>query len=275
LRRMPPHYPGKMRFARWALASTITRTNVIVDVAAGLFIVPHLAEPVAFNLLVNGVYEPETAGYLVSHLQLGDVVVDIGANIGTFSLMAARLVGSSGRVLAIEASPKVFPYLAKNIEMSQLGNIQAFHCAAANRNAESVSFWEAPDDKFGMGALAPQFNTEPCRIAAYKLDDLLRSAGIKQVAVIKLDVEGAEANVLQGALDLLQNSVAPAVVFEFCDWAEARFPGHRPGDAQRLLMDLGYEIWRLNDFDRGGQPIPEPLSSGFGMLVATRMRTGS
>ncbi len=62
----------------------------------------------------------------------------------------------------------------------------------------------------------------------------------------------------------------PLVVFEFCDWAEARVPKACVGEAQRLLFSYGYSIWQLTDFLRGGRPLREPLENNSAMLVASR-----
>jgi FkbM family methyltransferase len=249
----------------------LPRSDVIIEALSGdRFLVPQLSESVAFHLFVDGIYEPATDAYLRTVLEARDVFVDVGANIGVFALRAARRVGNTGRVLAIEASPNVFRYLVKNIELSGLANVKAIHCAASDHHSEGLSFWEAPRSNFGMGALVPQFEAAPHFVPCRTLDELLGLAGIKHVSLLKVDVEGAEADVFRGALRFLRSSPAPIIIFEFCDWAEARFPGRRPGDSQRVLMHLGYEIWRLEDLQLGGRSLSEPLVEGFEMLVAMR-----
>jgi FkbM family methyltransferase len=251
----------------------LPRSDIIVDDLSGdRFLVPQLSEPVAFHLFVDGIYEPATDACLQTLLEAGDVFVDVGANIGVFALSAARLVGNTGRVLAIEASPNVFRYLVKNIELNGLPNVIAMQCAVSDHDSEGLSFWEAPISNFGMGALVPQFGVAPHFVLCHTLDEVLGLAGIKQVTVLKVDVEGAEADVFRGASHLLQSSPPPTIIFEFCDWAEARFPGRQPGDSQRLLIDLGYEVWRLEEFQVGARPLSEPLVEGFEMLVALRTR---
>src|SRR5262249_26308704 len=124
-----------------------------------------------------------------------------------------------------------------------------------------------PKSKFGMGALVPQFHTVPCFVPCCRLDDMPQLAGVKSITALKVDVEGAEADVFRGALRLLMSAPPPIIIFEFCDWAEARFTGRQPGAAQQLLIDLGYELWRLEDFQRGAQPLFESLKKGFETLV--------
>ena len=102
------------------------------------------------------------------------------------------------------------------------------------------------------------------------LDEILESNKVQRVAVVKVDVEGHEAAVFRGAQKLLLSSPAPAIVFEFCDWAEARFAGGYPGEAQEFLMRLGYRIHRLAAPGKLGRPLDVPLTAGSAMLVAER-----
>ena len=121
-----------------------------------------------------------------------------------------------------------------------------------------------------MGSLRAQFGAKPIEVPATTLDEVLEEARIGHVDLLKVDVEGFELGVFKGAHGLLTGARPPLVVFEFCDWAEARVPNSRVGDAQRLLLSYGYSIWRLTDFLRGQRPLRVPLESNYAMLVASR-----
>ena len=121
-----------------------------------------------------------------------------------------------------------------------------------------------------MGSLGAQFHNEPVPVLCRTLDHVLKEQGIERVDVIKVDVEGVEAAVFEGAKELLTGEHPPVIVFEFCDWAENRVVGGRAGDAQRLLMSWGYRIWRLADIVKGWPPLVNVLTTGFEMLVATK-----
>jgi FkbM family methyltransferase len=270
LKRLSSRVPGKARLARAMLRRVEATEDVVVEGPDGArFFVPHLADPIGFHLLVDGQYERETAEFILGRLSPGDVFVDVGANIGVFTVPAASRVGPRGRVLAVEPSPPVFSYLRRNIRLNRLGNVLALAVAASDDNRAEVPFYAAPAEKFGMGALAPQFDQPPCTVSTRTLDALVADAGIDRVAVLKVDVEGHELGVFRGCRMLLERSSGPAVVFEFCDWAERRFPG-APGEAQEFLSSLGYRIWRLRNRSRGAPPLPSPLRSGSAMLVALR-----
>ena len=121
-----------------------------------------------------------------------------------------------------------------------------------------------------MGSLAPQFSSKPTAVAGKTLDHILSEEGIEHVDLLKVDVEGFEFHVFQGARKLLTSEKPPLIAFEFCDWAEARVPQGKAGNAQQLLREWGYEIWRLSDYVRRGRPLREALISGFEMLVGIK-----
>jgi FkbM family methyltransferase len=231
-----------------------------------------LRDPIGFHLAISGSYERTAVDFVLKQLAPGMTFVDVGANIGVFTIPAARRVGPLGTVVAIEASPSIFSYLVRNVGLNDLGNVQLIQCAVLDRNGPNVPFYEAPVSHFGMGALAAQFGTRPIAVPARTLDDILADEGIRCVGVLKVDVEGYEAAVFRGAQRLLVGSTDPLVVFEFCDWAEARVSGGQVGDAQRVLCDAGYRIWRLRDFIKRKRPKPleKVITKGYEMLVAVR-----
>jgi len=271
LRILPSRFFGKARLGRLVLGSRLESADIVVECGRGnRFLVPCLREPVAFELLINGAYESETLALLLRAASGNGVFVDVGANIGASTVPLAKQL-NSGTVVAIEASPAVYPYLARNIELNDLRNIRLHHCAALDHDRDSVAFYEAPKDHFGMGALAPQFSGKAVPVTARTLDSILDQDSIDRVDVLKVDVEGFEGQVFVGATKLLAGSRAPTIIFEFCDWAERRIQNAPIGHAQRFLLDLGYSIYRLADFmSLRPQPLRKPLVAGYEQLVAYR-----
>lgn len=271
LRLCPPGVRGKTRLARAVLKPWQEAENVVLrDRENSVFLIPSLREPMALHLLADGVFEPDVANLLREHLRPGGVFVDVGANIGIFTVMAAKRVGSSGKVIAIEPSLRVYPYLEHNVRGNDLENVVLRHCAAYSREASGLSFFEAPVHKFGMGALAPQFDAQPTTIRARPLDAIFAELGVDYVDVIKVDVEGFEADVFRGAKQLLTSRKPPLIVFEFADWAEARKPNGKVGDAQRVLLDFGYVLWGLSDFIKGRPALTGVITKDFAMIVAAK-----
>jgi FkbM family methyltransferase len=265
---------GKARLARTLLGPSLGARDVKISGRRGIeFIAPSLQESVGFHLLIDGVYESELLGFMLGKLQpkaAGAVFVDVGANIGSFTLPVGKSLGAGGRVIAIESSPTIFPYLKRNVDLNGLSNISLIQCAASDTDLQEVPFYEAPIDSFGMGSLGAQFNGKPIPVITRTLDSILSERGVDRVDLIKVDVEGFEVGVFRGAEKLLNGPGAPLIVFEFCDWAEDRVPGGQRGNAQRALKDYGYRIWKLHDFLQGKQPLADALTAGFETLVAIK-----
>jgi FkbM family methyltransferase len=231
-------------------------------------VVPNLLEPVGLSLWMDGVYEPETLQFLNRHVSSDAVFVDVGANIGVFSISLAR---HAERVIAIEPSPQVLPYLTGNVALNHLSNVEIAACAAGVADRDSVPLYIPPESHFGMASSAPQFNVAPTGVPAGSLDAILLAHAVRRVSVMKIDTEGYEAHVFLGAQGLLRGSSPPPLVFEFCDWAEERaFPG-RKGWAQEILLDAGYALWALPDYLRDGPPMNEPVVHGSHSIVGIPM----
>lgn len=263
LRRLPAGLRGKARVARWLLARRLGVGDVVIDALHDVrFIVPNLLDPVGFHLFIDGVYEPLEIDWILNRLAPGDVYVDVGANIGALAVPAAKRVGASGRVVAIEASPCIAEYLNKNIALNELSNVTVCCIAADSSTESSVPFYVASAERFGMGALTPQYGGTATPVQSMRLDDLLASLNVDRVHVLKIDVEGFEVRVLAGAQKLLRGQNPPAVLFEYYDWAERS--AATPGDAQRLLLDCGYRLWMLDGWLRNEAPLAACVTGGQG-----------
>jgi FkbM family methyltransferase len=267
LRLIPPGTRGKMRLARLLLPLRAHRSGRIVTLASGEQLsAPSLHEPVAFHCLVDGTYEPELTALLERYLPPGGTFLDVGANIGVFTLTAARIAGPLGRVIAIEASPEIGGFLSRNIAANGCPNVTLVAKAAAENGPQRLAFWPAPAEKFGMGALAPQFDAAAIAVDADTIDNIVTALDIAHVDLIKMDIEGFEAAALRGARRLLSSSRPPPVIIEFADWAENR-AGARCGDAQRVLQELGYKL-KLIRRDGRLQDLTEPLARGSASILA-------
>jgi FkbM family methyltransferase len=267
LRVIPPSTRGKMRAARAILGSARDARDVVVQDRWGhRFLIPQVGSPIGLDLLVNGVYEPLELELALRLLQPGSTFVDVGANIGCYSIALAAAIRPGGRVLAIEASPRLQPYLERNIVMNGLHTIEIVALAAGEREG-TTAFHEAPSHSFGMGSIAPQFNSRPLQLPMSTLDRILQERAVERVDLMKVDVEGFELGVFRGARRALTGAHPPAVLFEFLDWAEER-AGLRVGAAQESLLDWGYRLWTSSGFVRGAPPLDAPMRSGGAMLLA-------
>src|SRR5919107_1194569 len=139
----------------------------------------------------------------------GDIVVDIGANIGRYTLIASKRVGTNGKVVAIEAHPGNFEMLNRNIKLNRLTNVIPLNYAAYSKETKIKLY--VPDEESGYTiyhTLMERTGKKFVEVNANTLDYLLQLNEIRQEEVnwIKIDVEGAELEVLKGATNVLSKS---------------------------------------------------------------------
>ncbi len=267
-RKIPRTVRGRWRLAKLLIGRDLDVTDVELSTKGGYaLLVPSLHEPVAFGVLIEGDYEIETWNLIREYLPKGGTFVDVGANVGVFTLRAADHVGATGRVVAIEASPSVFPYLQHNVRRSGYKNISCVQVAVSEREGREVAFYDAPATSFGMGSMAPQFGSPAKPVIGKTLDGILKETGVDRVDVVKVDVEGFEAAVFRGAVQMLTSTPRPVIVFEFLDWAEGR-AGEELGAAQSILLGHEYILRRLLTNGNLGDVLTQPLTAGGAMIVA-------
>jgi FkbM family methyltransferase len=151
----------------------------------------------------------------------GDIVVDVGAHYGRYTLIASKCVGPNGKVVAIEAHPNNFELLNRNIKLNELKNIRSLNYAAYSKE-EKIKLYLPNEQQLGQSiyntVMSNRAETQEnfVEVKANTLDYLLQSNGIKQEEVnwIKIDVEGAEYEVLKGAKDILSKSKDISLLIE-------------------------------------------------------------
>lgn len=203
-----------------------------------------------------GMWEPPLTRWLQRTLRPGDTFVDVGANIGYYSLLASGLVGSPGRVVAIEAFPDFREVLSANIAMNGARNVRVAGEAVSDR-AEVLRFTLASSANMGANSIVPYPGEAEAQadVPARTLPAILTSAELSGARVIKVDVEGAEGAVVRGlapALGCLRPDaelaieVTPERLAQLGDTAEQLLAA---------LSEHGFHPYRLpNDYDAAGYP---------------------
>ena len=144
-----------------------------------------------------GTYELEKQKFFEKVVKKDDVVYDIGANVGFYTLLASELIGPNGRVFAFEPLPRNIFYLKKHIKLNKLNNIAIIEAAVSDKKGV-LNFSEYESNATGRLGKEGQL-----KVSSVVLDDLLKDGKILPPNVLKIDVEGAEAEVLKGAGDIL------------------------------------------------------------------------
>lgn len=177
-----------------------------------------------------GLWEPYVRREM--NLKKGDVVIDIGAHIGYYTLMAAKAVGEKGIVVSIEPDPRNLFVLRKNIKLNKLHNVTICNFAlSSSRGQTAMKLEENP--LFSSFAMTPlETNTTQLVVKTISLDELCKILGIEHVDWLKIDVEDGASKVLQGGIETLGKF--PNMIIEVPD-----------DETLDLLNRLGYDIEQL------------------------------
>ena len=157
-------------------------------------------------------FDPEERAFLAERVKPGFVFVDVGANVGGYSLFVARLAGGNGKVLAVEPQPHIFERLVFNIRQNSTGLVKALDCAVADKTGEVTLFMDAKNA--GESSVKIIGNTEgrSIRVPAKTLLQPLHDEGFEHVDAMKIDVEGAEDLILEPFLRQAPESLWPPIL---------------------------------------------------------------
>ncbi|MDT9600302.1 FkbM family methyltransferase [Sphingosinicella rhizophila] len=146
-------------------------------------------------------WEPNVSRTFEEIVREGDTVVDVGANIGYYTLLLSKLVGPTGRVISIEALPKLAAVVERHVEANRLGNVRVVNIAAAAEPGE-VTLYEGPATNIGHTTTrADRGQPATDRVKALPLTDILSADELSKVTLIKIDIEGGEVPVVSQILD--------------------------------------------------------------------------
>ncbi|MCM3878414.1 MAG: FkbM family methyltransferase [Thermoanaerobaculia bacterium] len=178
----------------------------------------------------HGEYEPALTRLTTRVVGRGDTCLDIGANIGWYTVLLRRLVGSSGAVHAFEPNPPVFARLVENVALAGAPPNVYLHPLGLGRETRAADLHVFEGIADGHASMSDQgragFSTVSCPVR--RLDDVLKESGLDRVSFVKMDVEGAELGVLEGAGRLFSQPTPPVWLIEMAR-ETARTFGYGPG----------------------------------------------
>lgn len=205
-------------------------------------------------LYLFGVWEPHLTAWLHRRLQPGDTFIDVGANIGYYTLLAAHLTGPTGHVTAIEPSPDFGRILTRTARIAHR-TVRLITAAASDTTGQVTLYTPTPTNLGNTTIIASNNPAPSFTAAAAPLTALLNPDEIATARVIKIDAEGAEAAVIRGllpALDQLPTNVE--LVIEITPRALAQL-GHSPEAITTPLCEAGFHAYRLtNDYTAHSYP---------------------
>ncbi len=207
---------------------------------AGLKIVPLEGD----REIALGRYEVPVQTALFANLDDGGVFYDIGANIGFFSLLASRRVGPRGRVYAFEPLPRNAAAIERSARLNGFSGLEVFEVAAGAESGVA----DLNLARHIGGAVLASVGTPPDRrgsiaVEIVAIDDVIAERGLRPPSLVKIDVEGAEPDVIRGMRATLQTH-RPALIVELDDATDAGLE-RKTDDLFALLAGLGYRLERL------------------------------
>ncbi len=227
-------YINSQEFRQRGLLTPSLDERPIISEVDGFKIATDPKDDLIGRHILAGNYEPEVAGLIREHLRPGMTFLDVGANVGFFSLMAASIVGDKGTVIAVEPSPSNVRLLEISRVLNAFENLE-IHAVAADEKMRLLSYSTA----FSNGPTnEPADDVERLMLShmvpSMKIDQII---GKRRVDICKIDVEGFEHIALRGASSLLKRH-KPIIVSEFA-------PDNIKGGADSYLdylICLGYQI---------------------------------
>jgi FkbM family methyltransferase len=207
---------------------------------------------VSKTLREQGIWEAYETQLFIACLQDGAKVLDIGANIGYYSVLASLFLGANGQVLAYEPNPENFTVLEKNIAINSCTNVQAFQLALSNIDEEG--FLYLSDDNFGDHQIYDNNQDRHKQQISLVNGDAHTKQFLHKANLIKIDTQGAEWQVLQGISQLIKNSLPQLqMIIEFSP-NSLRLAGSEPDELLQYIFGLNLPITMIDHI--GHQLIP-------------------
>lgn len=227
-------------------------------------------EAFILKYIANGQhYEPDVSSTLLQIVQEGDVVVDVGANAGFFTVLAATLTGPTGRVVSFEPGDNNLDRLKNNIALNNYAHVTLIEQPACDVPGE-VRFFINSDDSGGNALWDPgEFKgnvksaaaPRPITMQGTTVDAEIERLGLPAPKVIKIDTEGAELTVLKGCRKLLTGRRTPYVIAEYHPTGLEKM-GASPYELRAFMAGFGYSAFFI--YYDGALPRLVPLDTEIG-----------
>lgn len=205
----------------------------------------------SLGLSIYGIYEPFETELVKKEIKNGDVVLDIGANIGYYTLVFAKIVGERGKVFAFEPDPTNFSLLKKNIEINGYKNVILVQKAVSNKTGK-IKLYICEDNKGDHRIYNSHDGRQSIEVEVIRLDDYFKNYS-GQINFIKMDTQGAEGGAIQGMFDILRKNNVK-ITTEFWPIGLKRF-GIDPQKYLKLLIEFGFKLHEVDEREKRIKPV--------------------
>jgi FkbM family methyltransferase len=217
-------------------------------------------------------FESNERKFLNDFLRKGDLFIDIGANIGLFTLIASYCVGKNGCVYSIEPCSKTYRRLVRNVELNGMNNVKCEQIALTDHTGQ-VEMNVSLDGYDAWNSIAQPISGDTFTIESVKarsLDDFSREHQLMgSVTMMKIDVEGWESHVISGGCETLSRTDAPVLQVEFTDQA-SQSAGTSCQALYHQLENLGYRMYLYDGISKRIVPYPMRESYPYVNLLAVK-----
>lgn len=190
-----------------------------------------------------GEYEKNEIDYLYSELKKGDTFIDVGGNIGLFSLNASKIVGENGKVYAFEAFKPNYDQFQNHIILNDCKNITLEHLAVSDQKSFIEILYNENYSNVGMASSYLQEYTSKEQVESISLDEYVKQKQISKIDLIKIDIEGGEFSALKGMNEILTH-YQPKIVIEINSIA-LKSSSHSEQELISLLTEKGYKKMKI------------------------------
>ncbi|MCV0411906.1 FkbM family methyltransferase [Nitrosarchaeum sp.] len=195
-------------------------------------------------LSVYGYHEKTETKVVKKLVNEGDITIDVGANIGYYTLLLAKIVGSSGKVIAFEAEPRNFEILKKNVEENHFENVIVEKKAVSEKSGV-VKFFIGEDSSTENQLFKPDVKHSEIEVESISIDEYLQDKDIK-VDFIKMDIQGSEPLVIEGMRKTIEKNKNLKLMMEW--WPDAiKKYNIKPDKHLQELVSLGFNIFEIDD----------------------------
>lgn len=211
----------------------------------------------SLGLSVVPIYDYIETEFVKKQVKNGDIVFDIGANIGYFTLIFAKLVGNKGKVYAFEAEPQNFELLKKNVEINGYQNVILENVAVSKKNGKTELFLSEKNSGMHRIYSSHFCSDKSIQVNMIKLDDYLNNIKFNdKISFIKMDVEGSEFGVLEGMEKTLKENEKLTIILEFVPSCIKEY-GAQPKDLLNFLRNYGFIFSFINEESQKIEPIED------------------
>jgi FkbM family methyltransferase len=198
----------------------------------------------SMGLSIDHDFEPLETRFFLGAAKPGFVVVDIGANIGYYTLLFARCVGASGKVFAFEPDQDNFRLLSANVKMNGYLNVTLMEAAVSDKNGQ-LPLYRNDVNRMDHRTYDPGEGWAQMPVPAVRIDDYFRSEVIT-IDLIKLDIQGSEHRALAGMTQILSHNPGITLVTEFWPYGLRR-AGCDPAEFLKQLDQFGFRLVRIDE----------------------------